>query len=72
VIDGADRLREGAKVSVRNGAGRAAGGATKPDPAEPATHNSDGAPPEPAQGDPQKRKRRQNQDGEAPAANPSP
>jgi membrane fusion protein, multidrug efflux system len=73
VIDGADRLREGAKVSVRNGAGRGAGGAAKPDAAEPAAHKSDGAQPDPAPGDqPGQHKRKRRQDGEAPAANPSP
>jgi multidrug efflux system membrane fusion protein len=66
VIDGADRLREGAKVVVRNNAAAAAGAAgagPRPAAASPADSDAAGA----------RRRHRQNQDsGGSPAASPPP
>jgi membrane fusion protein, multidrug efflux system len=75
VIDGADRLREGAKVTVRNSP---TAGAAKPSGESPAPGaNGQGAPPadssQPDQSGQRQHRHRRNQDqGEAPAASPPP
>ncbi len=74
VIDGADRLREGAKVTVRNTPAAAAAPAS-PNAASPApASGTDAKPVDPSQPDQagqHQHKRRQNQDqGGAPAASP--
>jgi len=72
VIDGVDRLREGAKVSVRNGQGASAGA----DPAKSAPATDSAAPAAaPGQGDAasgQHRRRSRDQGAAPPAPQPSP
>jgi multidrug efflux system membrane fusion protein len=62
VIDGADRLREGAKVAVRNGPAPGAGGQSA-EQADPIRSDQAGQ---------AQHRRRQNQDQSAPAAGPPP
>jgi multidrug efflux system membrane fusion protein len=73
VIDGADRLREGAKVAVRNAPGPLAA-RPGPDEAGPAPASGQGAqaadPSRPDQGGQRPHGRRQSQDQAAPAASP--
>jgi multidrug efflux system membrane fusion protein len=74
VIDGADRLREGARVDVRNTPGPVAARPPGADQASPAPASGQGAQPaepsQPDQGGQRPRKRRQSQDQAAPAASP--